>query len=226
MANINKDGKFEAKVVIMMGPPGAGKGTHATKLSKDLKFPHISTGDLFRENIKKNTELGKKAKSLIEEGVLVPDDVVNEMLLDYMRKNCDHLGYILDGYPRNLNQAKVFNSCLSEQSKVIVIDLIIQDSKLVDRITGRLMCRACGTPFHKTFLPPNKENICDSCNGELYQRTDDTKDVVKKRLEVYHKETEPVLDFYKDKSIFIKIDAEQEKDKVFKDILVNITENL
>ncbi|OGN61585.1 MAG: adenylate kinase [Chlamydiae bacterium RIFCSPHIGHO2_12_FULL_27_8] len=218
--------KHKPLVIIMMGPPGAGKGTHATELSKDLKLPHISTGDLFRENIKQNTDLGKKAKSLIDKGVLVPDDIVNQMLFDYINKHKYFSGYILDGYPRNVDQAIALEKFLPENTKLLVINLRIDDDLLVERITGRLMCRKCGKPFHKTFSPPpNNQNICDDCGGEIYQRSDDTKEVVVKRLEVYHRETKPVLNYLKNKAKFIEIDASQSKEKVYKDILLEIEKN-
>ena len=207
-------------VVIMMGPPGSGKGTNAIELAKTLNLPHISTGDLFRKNIKEQTDLGKKVKELIDKGNFVPDEIVIDMLFSYIKENNFKKGYILDGFPRTLNQAKELEKRI--KGKVIVLNLNIDDSKLVERITGRLMCRTCGAPYHKTFMPPKEQNVCDKCKGELYQRDDDTKEVVEKRLEVYHNETEPLISYYKNKDILFNIDASDSKETVFENLIDTI----
>ncbi|MBN2479459.1 MAG: adenylate kinase [Parachlamydiales bacterium] len=209
-------------VVIMMGPPGAGKGTHATELSKKLDIPHISTGDLFRENIKNETALGLKAKQLIEKGELVPDEIVIDMLFNYIEKNGFKKGYILDGFPRTLSQARVLDEKLSKKAKKIAINLNIDDSKLVDRITGRLMCSSCGSPFHKTFMRPKVEGKCDKCNGDLYQRKDDTAEVVVNRLNAYHHDTEPLIGYYKNENALFDIDSNQSKEAVFENLLETV----
>jgi adenylate kinase len=206
-------------VFILLGPPGSGKGTHAVELSKKFKLPHISTGDLFRENIRNKTDLGEKAKSYMDKGDLVPDEVVLDMLFDrILGKDCKK-GYILDGFPRTLNQAEALQKRLSDKDKTITINLDIEDGPLVERITGRLVCKGCGTPFHKKFLPSKKEGICDNCQNEIYQRKDDTADVVKERLSVYHKQTEPLIGYYKGKGGFYEVNARDSKDVVFKNLV-------
>ncbi len=214
--------KEKSLVVIMMGPPGAGKGTHAAELSKSLNLPHISTGDLFRDNIKRGTILGKKAKELIEKGSLVPDEIVIDMLFSHIKENGYNKGYILDGFPRTINQAKALDKKLSKNAKKIALNLNIDDSFLIDRITGRLICRNCSTPFHKTFLKPKVEGKCDKCEGELYQRKDDIVEVVKRRLEVYHRETEPLLEFYQKQKALHEVDSNKSKEIVFDNILKTI----
>jgi adenylate kinase len=209
-------------VIILLGPPGAGKGTHAVELSRKLNIPHISTGDLFRENLSNKTDLGLKAKSFMEKGQLVPDEIVNEMLNDRISKNDCKNGYILDGYPRTLEQAKSLEKVVSK-TKIVAINLNINDKPLVERITGRLMCKNCGSPFHKKFLPPKKEGICDYCQGELYQRKDDTEEVVKERLKVYHEQTQPLINYYKEKgNVLYEVNAAESKEVVFNSLVNTI----
>ena len=210
-------------VVILLGPPGAGKGTHAVELSKTFKLPHISTGDLFRENINNKTSLGEKAKTYIEKGQLVPDELVLEMLFDRISKNDCASGYILDGFPRTLEQAKAFEERQDKNIKALTINLDIDDKPLVERITGRIVCKNCGTPFHTKFLPPKKAGVCDNCQGELYQRKDDTEEVVKERLKVYHDQTQPLIAFYKSKaSGFSEVKADDTKETVFNNLVDTI----
>lgn len=210
-------------VIILLGPPGAGKGTHAIELSKKLDLPHISTGDLFRENLSKNTSLGMKVKNIMNEGKLVPDDIVLDMLFERLAKDDCKKGYILDGFPRTLEQAQALDQKLKNSADLITINIAIEDSPLIERITGRLVCKNCGVPYHKTFLPPKKENVCDNCQGELYQRKDDTEDVVKERLSVYHKQTTPVLAYYKNKDKnFYEVNGFDSKEIVFKSLLNTI----
>lgn len=210
-------------VVVLLGPPGAGKGTHAVELSKKLSLPHISTGDLFRENLKNKTSLGEKAKGYMDKGLLVPDQIVLDMLFDRISQKDCASGYILDGFPRTIEQAKAFDEKIDKKAKAITINLDIEDKPLVERITGRVVCKSCGTPFHTKFLPPKKSGICDNCQGELYQRKDDTEEVVKERLKVYHDQTQPLIAFYKAKaSGFFEVNADEGKDSVFKNLVDTI----
>jgi len=207
-------------VIILIGPPGCGKGTQAVTLSEKLQIPHISTGDLFREHINKNTALGQKAKSYMNEGKLVPDELVIQMLLDRItRKDCKK-GYILDGFPRTVMQAQILDKTLKDKSHIVAINMNIGDEPLIERITNRLICEKCGKSFHKIFLPPKKDNICDFCHGKLYQRQDDTEKVVKQRLTIYHKQTEPVINYYKSKqNRLFEISAVGDKDQIFKNLV-------
>lgn len=216
----------QQKVVILLGAPGAGKGTHAVELSKKLSIPHISTGDIFRENMRQGTELGKKAKEFIDKGQLVPDKVVVDMLFARVSSPDCAKGYILDGFPRTMMQAEALNIFLGKsKANAVVVDFAINDKLLVDRIVGRLVCKSCGAPFHKTFVPPKKEGICDQCGGPLYQRSDDREEIVKERLVVYHKDTEPLLDFYKKKQLLKEVDSSQSKEKVFAELLKVVSAN-
>lgn len=210
-------------VVVLLGPPGAGKGTHAVELSKKLNLPHISTGDLFRENLKNKTPLGDKAKSYMDKGQLVPDQLVLDMLFDRISQKDCASGYILDGFPRTIDQAKAFDERIDKKANALTINLNIEDKPLVERITGRVVCKNCGTPFHTKFLPPKKAGVCDNCQGELYQRKDDTAEVVKERLKVYHDQTEPLITFYKAKATgFREVNADEGKETVFKNLVDTI----
>lgn len=207
-------------VVILIGPPGAGKGTHAGPLSQQLHLPHISTGDLFRENIRNQTTLGQKAKEFIDQGQLVPDELVLDMLFERVaRPDCKN-GYILDGFPRTLSQAKALDVRLADQAQLVALNFEVPDKVLIERITGRLMCKQCGRPYHKTFDPPPSSNSCETCNGSLYQRDDDKEEVIAKRLEVYHKQTQPVISYFAQKEqVLHEIDALNSKEKVYADVL-------
>ncbi|NGX27916.1 MAG: adenylate kinase [Candidatus Anoxychlamydiales bacterium] len=207
-------------VVIMMGAPGAGKGAHAQDLSKTLNIAHISTGDLFRENIKNETQLGNMAKDLMDKGLLVPDKIAVDMLFKHIRDNgFDKTGYILDGFPRTLIQAKALDERLARDYKKIAVNLSIDEEKLVQRITGRLICKSCAASYHKENLPPKQDGICDNCSDELYQRDDDTEEVLKTRLEAYNKDTKPLLDYYQNKKILKDIDSNDTKEVVFENLL-------
>lgn len=215
--------KEKPLVVIMMGAPGAGKGTHSSELSKTLNIPHISTGDLFRENIKNQTPLGKAAKELIEKGELVPDNIVVEMLFNHIHdKGYDLTGYILDGFPRTLIQAQSLDQRLGKDYNKIALNLNIDEEKLIDRITGRLICTSCQTPFHKTNLPPKIEGKCDKCNSDLYQRDDDTKEVLISRLQVYNKDTKPLIEYYQKSKILKDVDSNGSKELVLENLLKNL----
>jgi len=184
-------------VVILLGAPGSGKGTQAVELAKMFEIAHISTGDLFRENIKKETELGKKAKAFIEKGQLVPDELVFDMLFDRLSRPDCQKGYILDGFPRTKAQAKKLQEKLKGHAKILVFNLVVSDEEVIRRLSGRLTCKVCGKVFHKEFNPPKEENTCDACASELYQRPDDTQAVILERLAVYYKQTKPVEAYYR-----------------------------
>jgi adenylate kinase len=186
-------------IVIFMGPPGAGKGTHAGPLSEHLDIPHISTGDLFRNNIRMSTPLGKIANSYISEGKLVPDELTLDMLFHRLSQDDCKKGCILDGFPRTVSQAEAFEKRLDATSKLVVLHLCIDDPPIIERIIGRLACKDCGTPYHSRFNPPVQPGRCNKCQGFLYQRDDDTEAVVRKRLEVYRAQTKPVIDYYAEK---------------------------
>ena len=184
--------------LILLGPPGAGKGTQAVRLSQELKLPHISTGDILRQNVKEGTSLGKEAKDYMEKGLLVPDELLARLLVQRFEQADVKNGFILDGYPRNLSQAKKLDEILKQQQ--IEIDFVIyldtSDTVIVQRLTGRLVCSKCSANFHKTNMPPEKEGTCDKCAGSLYQRTDDKEETVRKRIEVYKNEVASLIEYY------------------------------
>ncbi len=207
-------------VVILMGPPGAGKGTHAVPLSQQLGIPHISTGDLFRENIRAQTSLGNKAKKYMDKGQLVPDELVLDMLFDRVSHPDCKGGYILDGFPRTLAQAKVLDQRLAEQHQVVVLNFNLSDPMIIERVTGRIACKNCGRPYHKRFDPPKQESICDQCHGKLIQRDDDREEIIRKRLEVYRIQTEPLIQYYaQQKGALKEIDSRGAKEQVFQQVL-------
>lgn len=184
--------------LILLGPPGAGKGTQAAKIVEKYNIPHISTGDIFRENIKNGTKLGKKAQSYMNKGELVPDSLVIEIAEDRLRKDDCKDGFLLDGFPRTVEQAVALDAFLADEGKKVdhVLDIDVEKPELMKRITGRRVCQACGATFHITGMPPKKEGICDKCGGELIQRADDTEETAENRIEVYNSQTKPLLDYY------------------------------
>jgi adenylate kinase len=220
MANLQAT---QSQVVILLGPPGAGKGSQAKFIQEKMDLPHISTGDLFRENIKQGTELGKKAKAYIDAGELSPDELVFDMLFDRVAKADCKKGYILDGFPRNLAQAEVLQKRLSSDHDVIALNLSVPDSVIVERITKREICKSCQTPYHQVFSPPKETGKCDECGGELYQRSDDTKEVVESRLKVYHEQTAPLIAFYESKGNLQTVDSNRSKQEITKEILEKLT---
>lgn len=206
--------------LILMGPPGAGKGTHAPHLSHYLNIPHISTGDLFREHIRNQTEIGKKAKSLIDLGQLVSDEIVTEMVFERIFKEDCQNGVLLDGFPRTAAQALSLDEKIQSTHKILVLQLNVPLLVLIERISGRLSCKKCGRSFHKLYDLPQTQDICDSCGGVLYQRSDDTEDVLRKRLQIYAKETEPVIEYYrKQPDVLFEIDGNSSKQQVLNQIL-------
>lgn len=219
-AAMNRHSETKPLVVILMGPPGAGKGTHAGPLSQHLSLPHISTGDLFREHIRAQTPLGVKAKNFMDKGNLVPDELVLDMLFDRVNKADCKNGYILDGFPRTLPQAKALDQRLKNRSRVVALNFNLADETIIERVTGRIACKECGRPYHKKFDPPKKESICDSCHGMLIQRDDDKEEIIRKRLEVYRAQTEPLIAYYaKQKEVLREIDSQNRKEQVFHDVL-------
>jgi len=195
--------------LILVGPPGAGKGTQAVHLSAHFAIPHISTGDIFRANIKGETELGKLAKSYMDAGNLVPDSVTNEMLKDRLTHSDTDNGFLLDGYPRNIGQAEFLADVLAEKSTPLdcVLELSIPNEEIIKRLSGRRTCRNCGASSHTIFEAPKIEGVCDNCGGELYQREDDKEEVVANRLNVYKEQTEPIIEFYRNLGLLKVISA-------------------
>ena len=212
-----------ARVVILLGAPGAGKGTQAVRLSRELSLPHVSTGDLFRENISQSTPLGARAKTFMDAGKLVPDELVIEMLFDRVsRPDCSG-GYVLDGFPRTLEQATSLEGRLDGSSRLCAVDIDVPDGEIVDRLAGRLICRACGNPQHARFAPPAKEGVCDACGSELVRREDDQPEVVEKRLVVYRAQTAPLIDYYRERGLLRSVDGRSDPDQVFAEVTSAVT---
>lgn len=207
--------------LILLGPPGAGKGTQASAIVKRYNIPHISTGDIFRLNIKENTPLGKEVKSYLDAGILVPDELVVDIVKDRLKKSDCANGFILDGYPRTINQAEVLDKELAKMGIKLdaVINIFLDVQLLIERAVGRRLCKNCGATYHIKFHPPKQDGICDICGGELYQRDDDKEETVKKRIEVYLTQTKPLIEYYKDKDILVNIDGAQSIEDTFKEII-------
>lgn len=206
-------------ILILLGAPGAGKGTQASALSEKLNIPHISTGDLFRDNIRRGTELGKRAQSYIDKGQLGPDELVYDMLFDRLAQPDCARGYILDGFPRNIPQAEVLDKRLTSE-KIVAVSLEVPDDVIVDRLTARVSCEQCGTPFNLLANPPKEEGICDRCGGALIHRKDDTAEVIVERLKIYHAQTAPVKAHYP----LIKVDGTLPKEKIADEILSSLNQ--
>ena len=206
---------------ILLGPPGAGKGTQAVKIVEKYSIPHISTGDIFRENIKNETELGKRAKSYMDRGELVPDELVVEIATDRLTKNDCKNGFLLDGFPRTIFQAEKLDEFLTKRGEKIDKVINIDDEKdaLVKRITGRRVCKSCGASYHVVNIPPKKDGVCDLCDGELIQRADDTEETVLNRIDVYNKQTKPLVDYYDKAGVIVNIDGNKDLDDVLSDII-------
>jgi adenylate kinase len=195
--------------IVLVGPPGAGKGTQAQFIASHLSIPKISTGDIFRVNVSQGTELGREAKAYMDRGDLVPDSVTIAMVRDRLAEGDTRDGFLLDGFPRTLTQAKALDETLDDMGTKldVVLELVVDDDEVVRRLSGRRTCRVCGRVWHLDFDPPTREGICDQCGGELFQRDDDREETVRHRLEVYAEQTAPLIDFYADKSILVGLDA-------------------
>ena len=206
--------------LVLMGLPGAGKGTQAERIVEKYNIPHISTGDMFRAAMKEGTELGLKAKSFMDQGQLVPDEVTIGIVRERLEKEDCKNGFLLDGFPRTVPQAEALEQMLGQLGRHIdyVINVDVDQSILMERLTGRRICKECGSTYHLVFNPPSKEGICDKCGGELYQRADDNEETVGNRLEVNVKQSKPLLDFYEAKGYLRNIDGQQPIGQVFSDI--------
>lgn len=199
-----------------MGPQGSGKGTQAKALAAKLGVPHISTGDIFRQAMNENSELGQKVKAVVDKGILMPDDITNQVVLAKIK---DKTGFILDGYPRNLAQAEFLDTVAP---KVRVIDLELTDDEAVVRIAGRWNCSVCGAVYHLKYSPPQREGLCDQCGGLLKQRADDVPEVIRQRLQTYHQATEPLLDYYRERGRLLVIDGAPPIEEVTRSIIKNL----
>ncbi|MDP2766802.1 MAG: adenylate kinase [Candidatus Methanoperedens sp.] len=205
--------------IVLLGPPGAGKGTQAKKIQEYYSLPHISTGDMLRENINNNTTLGIKAKSYMSRGELVPDELLITIIKDRLSKKDCSRGFLLDGYPRTIPQADALQMILTESNRKLdaVLNISVDDEELIKRLSGRRMCK-CGASYHMAFNPPKKDEICDLCKGKLYQRDDDKPDAIRNRLIVYKKQTQPLIEYYNKKSLLKTLDGGKDISQIFEDL--------
>ena len=206
--------------IIMLGAPGAGKGTQAKKIAEVCNVPHISTGDIFRANIKNGTELGAKAKEYMDKGLLVPDELVCDLVVDRIQQSDCEKGYILDGFPRTIPQAEALTNALNAigQKMDYAINIEVPDENIIERMSGRRACVGCGATYHVVYNPTKVEGICDVCGEALILRDDDKPETVKNRLNVYHEQTQPLIDYYKNEGILVEVDGTKNMDDVFADI--------
>lgn len=206
--------------VIMLGAPGAGKGTQAKMIAKKYSIPHISTGDIFRANIKNGTDLGKKAKTYMDQGLLVPDELVVDLVVDRLKQADCSNGYVLDGFPRTIPQAEALDTALSSINEKIdyALNIDVPDENIVKRMSGRRACVGCGGTYHIENIPPKVEGVCDTCGKELILRDDDKPETVQKRLTVYHDQTQPLIDYYKTKDVLVEVDGTKNMTEVFDEI--------
>ena len=207
--------------IIMLGAPGAGKGTQAKMIAEKYAIPHISTGDIFRANIKGRTELGMEAKKYMDEGLLVPDELTVKILLDRVAQDDCKNGYVLDGFPRTIPQAEVLNDALDKMGDKIdyAIDVAVPDENIVNRMSGRRACVTCGATYHIVHIPPKVEDICDKCSSKLILRDDDKPETVLNRLKIYHEQTQPLIDYYTGKGVLKTVDGTKDMNDVFADIV-------
>ncbi len=210
----------------MLGAPGAGKGTQASVLSEKYEVPHISTGDIFRANIKNGTDLGKKAKEYMDQGLLVPDELVVNLVVDRLQQEDAKKGYVLDGFPRTIPQAKALDAELEKQGAAIdyCVDVEVPDEVIVDRMSGRRVCPKCGEPYHHEFKIPKVDNVCDKDGETLILRKDDEPETVLKRLNVYHEQTQPLIDYYSSKGILVEVDGTKDVKGVTEQIVASLGE--
>lgn len=203
--------------IIMLGAPGAGKGTQAKQIADKYNIPHISTGDIFRANIKEGTELGKKAKTYMDQGLLVPDELVVELVADRIQQDDCKNGFVLDGFPRTIPQAEALDAALEKINEKMdyAIDVDVPDENIIRRMSGRRACLSCGATYHIVSIPTKTEGICDRCGSNVVLRDDDQPETVKKRLEVYHEQTQPLIDYYKNQGILRTVDGVQPMEDVF-----------
>ena len=196
--------------IVLLGGPGSGKGTQAEQLRSVFQLPHIATGDLFRDNLKNDTELGRLAKSYMNRGDLVPDDVAEAMVEDRLGRSDTRHGFVLDGFPRTVPQAQALDEMLGRLERRLagVLYINVSDEAIIERLSGRLVCRACQTPYHATFKPPRVADICDQCGSALYRRDDDNPETVRARLKTFHGQTEPLIDFYSQAAVLHEIEGE------------------
>lgn len=207
--------------IIMLGAPGAGKGTQAKQIADKYQIPHISTGDIFRANIKNETELGKKAKTYMDQGLLVPDELTLELIMDrFAEPDCAN-GYVLDGFPRTIPQAEALDEALTKQGEKVefAINVDVPDENIVKRMSGRRACLSCGATYHIEHIPPKVEGVCDRCSSELVLRDDDKPETVMKRLNVYHEQTQPLIEYYSNKKVLVDVDGTKDMSEVFSDIV-------
>ena len=207
--------------IIMLGAPGAGKGTQAKMIADKYAIPHISTGDIFRANIKNGTELGKKAKTYMDQGLLVPDELTVDLVIDRVSQDDCKNGYVLDGFPRTIPQAESLDAALTKLGEKIdyAVNVEVPDENIINRMSGRRACLSCGATYHIVHIPTKVEGICDRCNAELVLRDDDKPETVKKRLDVYHEQTQPLIDYYSGKGVMVEVDGTQDMKDVFADIV-------
>ena len=212
--------------IIMLGAPGAGKGTQAKQIADKYSIPHISTGDIFRANIKNGTELGKKAKQYMDQGALVPDELTCDLVMDRIQQDDCKNGFVLDGFPRTIPQAEALDAALEKINEKMdyAIDVDVPDENIVNRMSGRRACLNCGATYHLISIPPKVEGICDRCGSEIVLRDVDKPETVQKRLKVYHEQTQPLIDYYKNQGILKSVDGTQPMDEVFKDIVTILGE--
>lgn len=206
--------------IIMLGAPGAGKGTQAKKIAEKYQIPHISTGDIFRANIKNGTELGNKAKTYMDQGLLVPDELTCDLVVDRIQQDDCANGYVLDGFPRTIPQAEALTAALEKLNSKIdyAVNVEVPDSNIVHRMGGRRACLACGCTYHVEYNAPKTEGICDVCGAKLVLRDDDKPETVQKRLNVYHDQTQPLIDYYTKAGVLVEVDGTKDIDDVFEDI--------
>ena len=212
--------------IIMLGAPGAGKGTQAKQIAAKYEIPHISTGDIFRANIKNGTELGKKAKEYMDQGMLVPDELTCDLVMDRIAQDDCERGFVLDGFPRTIPQAEALTNALTKigQSMDYAIDVDVPDENIVNRMSGRRACLNCGATYHIVFNPTKVEGVCDTCGNETVLRDDDKPETVQKRLTVYHDQTQPLIDYYREQNILKTVDGTKALEEVFSDIVAILGE--